>query len=176
MKKIFILLIVSVNCFSSEAILRYTKAGDIDGVRRVLDDIINARDSECNTPLLVALMNKHFDIANLLIDRGADINASDKDGFSPLIYAVLSEEIPLTRKLIELGANVNQQLTTGENPLYLALQLDNINSTELLLRAGADPLLKTQYPAAPDAKLLATTLTDPRYSELIEKSLQGRRI
>ena|SRR3990167_2086483 len=174
---LFILSLTFANCFSSEAILRYTRARNIDGVRKVLDDLINARDPKGNTPLLIALMNKDVDLANLLIDRGADINASDKDGFSPLIYAVLFEFIPLTLKLIEHGADVNQELTTGETALYLNLQIGDINLTRLLLNAGADPIINVKkYPAAPNARIFATTLIDPRYSELIEKSLQGRRI
>ena len=46
------------------------------------------------TPLLVALMNGHWDTAKLLIDAGADVNAWDWWGQTPLYVAVDMNTLP----------------------------------------------------------------------------------
>jgi ankyrin repeat protein len=50
---------------------------------------INARtDTDKATPLLLALINGHYDVAKFLIDHDADVTLTSTDGLSPL-YAVI---------------------------------------------------------------------------------------
>ena len=38
-------------------------------------DAVNARDSRDNTPLTIAAKNDQYDMARMLLDKGADVNA-----------------------------------------------------------------------------------------------------
>jgi ankyrin repeat protein len=79
------------------------------------------------TPLVMALLNRHFDTAAALIEAGADVNRWDWWGRSPLWVAIELNQIPdsrrrdlpaldthtgldIARTLLERGANVNVRL------------------------------------------------------------------
>ena len=49
---------------------------------------INAVDPDGTTPLMLAIMNAHYDTANALLETGADPNAMDKAGMAALYAAV----------------------------------------------------------------------------------------
>jgi ankyrin repeat protein len=44
---------------------------------------LNARSTDQNTPLHLALSGKHPEAAALLVGKGAEVNAKDKDGIRP---------------------------------------------------------------------------------------------
>ena len=85
--------------------------------------------SDGNSALVLAILNKHYDLAQVLIDKGADVNAANKDGRAPLFTAVdmRNEEysprpplkdtdklsaMDIIKSLLDKGANVNAQLTS----------------------------------------------------------------
>ena len=98
---------------------------------------IDQKDSDGNTALIFAILNTHYDVAKLLIDRGADLNIVNKDGRGALFVAVdmhtvdwsprparrevdQTTSLDLVRWLIAKGANVNQQLTAAVPIVNLA--------------------------------------------------------
>ena len=48
---------------------------------------VNVKNVAGNTPLHLALMQKHFKIATLLSENGANANITNMEGNSPLHYA-----------------------------------------------------------------------------------------
>jgi len=48
---------------------------------------VNMKDNSGNTPLHVALMNKHFKIAQILVENGSSISMMNNEGHPPLHYA-----------------------------------------------------------------------------------------
>ncbi len=81
------------------------------------------------TPMLVAVINGHYDLARDLLERGADPNLTSDDGAAPL-FATLNIEWSL-RTWYPQPAAFRQQETS-----YLELM-------RLLLEAGADPNQRT---------------------------------
>jgi ankyrin repeat protein len=115
-------------------------------------------DPERITPLNMALLNLHFEVAAALIEAGADVNKWDLFGRSPIYMAadvstlpmkgngamaVLPSEDSITaldvaRMLLEKGANPNLQLK--RRPPYRDVPQDRGGDT--ILAQGATPLLR----------------------------------
>jgi ankyrin repeat protein len=73
------------------ALLFAARDGQMDAARALLEGgaVINqVSASEKTSPLVLAVMNGHFDFAKLLIDWGADPNLSNTQGLSALYAAV----------------------------------------------------------------------------------------
>jgi ankyrin repeat protein len=75
------------------------------------------------SPLHMAARQGHSDVANALLEAGADINqraAGDKT--TPLIVAIVNGHFDLAKQLVDKGADPNlAQATNGVTPLYAAL-------------------------------------------------------
>ena len=61
------------------------------------------------TPLHMAIFAKHYNVAKILIEHGADINAEDIYGLTALHYAALNEDIDMCLWLLVQGANINKR-------------------------------------------------------------------
>jgi len=59
-------------------------AGDLESVRTILDHGANPNKRLRRTALHWAVIYSRLDIAELLLERGADVNARDPNGMSPL--------------------------------------------------------------------------------------------
>jgi ankyrin repeat protein len=161
------------------ALLHAAREGHVESVRRLLDggagaDQVSGGDR--TSPLLMAALNGQFDVALLLIERGANPNlAASTDGVTPL-FAVLqtqwapksnypqprahdnqeAEHMEVLRALLEAGADTNVRLNThlwyweyGLTKLGIDLQ-------------GATPFWRATFAQDLDAmKLLAAYGADP---------------
>ncbi|XP_071784803.1 ankyrin repeat and SAM domain-containing protein 6-like [Asterias amurensis] len=110
---------------SKPAIIEATESGDIKRVQHILD----SKPKQCNklspegaTPLMIAAMIGRGDIAELLVQRGADINMQDaKSGWTALMQATFHRRKDLVKFLVDAGADVNIQANDGCKALDLAL-------------------------------------------------------
>lgn len=100
---------------------------------------IRTRDDE--SPLMMAALKGHLDLARRLIERGADVN---KTGWTPLHYAATGGHLAIVELLLEHHAYIDAESPNGTTPLMMAAQYGSIGAVKLLLEAGADPGLKNQ--------------------------------
>ena len=84
------------------------------------------------TPLHYATANGHKEIAELLIEKGADVNAKDKYERTPL-HGVTTKEI--AELLIAKGADANAAMKNGRTALDMTKRHPEI--AELLRKHGA---------------------------------------
>jgi ankyrin repeat protein len=118
----------------------------------------DAEDPDRMTPLLLALMNLHFDTAAVLVKGGADLDKWDLFGRSPIYMAADVSTLPtkgngamavipsadkltavdVARMMLERGANPNIQLK--RRPPYRDVPQDRGGDT--MLAQGATPLLR----------------------------------
>ena len=102
---------------------------------------IDERNGADETPLMMAALKGHLALAQLLIERGADVN---KPGWAPLHYAATGGHVPLIKLLLEQHAYIDAESPNGSTPLMMAAQYGTPAAVKALLDAGADPRLKNQ--------------------------------
>ena len=94
------------------------------------------------TPLHLAAREGSYEVAGLLIDRGANVDARDRaedgtDDWSVLHYAVWFGAFDVTRLLVEHGADVEARNLAGATPLSLAAEKNAREAARLLIEHGA---------------------------------------
>lgn len=98
------------------------------------------------TPLMVALLEQAWDLADLLVARGASLEGRSEEGLPPLL-ALQSTPVAAaaTKWLLAKGARVNGRGGsdgTSLCALHAACEGGNAEAAELLLAAGADATQK----------------------------------
>jgi ankyrin repeat protein len=138
-------------------LLYAAREGCIDCARELLAGgaDINRADPEQTTPLVLALMNLRFAMADFLIDAGADVDRWDLYGQTPLYVAIDMNTLPrggrpdlpsedatsgldVARHLLMKGANPNIPLKL--RPPYRNYIFDR--GGDQILSTGATPLLR----------------------------------
>lgn len=74
------------------------------------------------TPLLLAAQDNFYDLADFLIQQGADVNAQHTGpggyialrGWTPLVFAVSGGFVQMTKLLIRSGADIHYRIPAGE--------------------------------------------------------------
>ncbi|KAL3059744.1 hypothetical protein OYC64_014360 [Pagothenia borchgrevinki] len=111
---------------------------------------LELRNYEGLSPLHLAVLRGHTQLAKMLLDAGADINAMDnKSGQSPLMHAVESNNADMVHFLIESGCDVNSQSYSGNTALHSACGRGQVDTVRLLLKSGADSSLKNYHNDTP---------------------------
>jgi Ankyrin repeats (3 copies)/Ankyrin repeat len=98
---------------------------------------INARGGRMATPLVAALCGKHFEVAELLHQNGADVNVRDHGEGTILREACANEALDIVQWLLNHGADMNAQ---GGNwaPLIVAAYYGHLKAVQMLLEHDAD--------------------------------------
>lgn len=100
---------------------RMCAKGNYDEVKRLIDEGQNINDADFAgiTPLHEAALEGYYEIAELLLDNGAEINVQsgqmDKD--TPLIDAVSNLHYKVVQLLLKRGANPTIENAQGDNAL-----------------------------------------------------------
>jgi len=82
---------------------------------------VDARDGDGLTPLHIAAVSGHADLAGLLLDRGADREARDTgSGATPLFQAGAWGRKTVVELLLQRGADVNAKNQAGVSPAEAA--------------------------------------------------------
>ena len=154
-------------------LLYAAREGCVDCIRHLIaaGADLDSEDPERITPLVMAIMNLHFEAAAELIRGGADVDKWDLYGRSPIYMAADVSTLPLKgngamavipsedsvtaldvgRMLLEKGANPNLRLK--RRPPYRDVPQDR--GGDAILAQGASPLLRAARAGdAPFVKLL----------------------
>lgn len=108
------------NSFYSSAIEAATNIGNKEIVKLLLKAKADPNNWYSRSPLVIAIDREFVDIANLLIDAGADVNIDPEIDLTPLNLAVHINSLQLTIKLINAGADVNAQGRESNSAIAIA--------------------------------------------------------
>jgi uncharacterized protein len=101
---------------------------------------VNIKDDEGDTPLIWACLFGSYNIAQILIEHGADVNANGDayHRWSPLSCASFQGQLSIVQLLLSLGANVNATDDYGDTALMSAAKEGHTEIVTVLLAAGAN--------------------------------------
>ncbi|XP_028966676.1 poly [ADP-ribose] polymerase tankyrase-1 [Galendromus occidentalis] len=134
------------------ALLDASKRGDVVRLAKLISsDNINCRDTQGrnSTPLHLAAGYNNLEVAEFLLEKGADVNAQDKGGLIPLHNASSYGHLDIAALLIKFGTVVNAVDRWGFTPLHEAAQKGRTQLCSLLLAHGANPLLRNNEGQTP---------------------------
>jgi len=97
---------------------------------------LNAKMQGGYTPLHLAAIYDHKEIAEILITEGADVNAKNNRDMTPLHQAARSGRKEITELLIAKGADVNAKDENSLTPLDQAIQRKKTETANLLRKHG----------------------------------------
>ena len=76
-------------------------------------------------------------IADLLVERGADVNQRSDTHDTPLIWVAFYGHVPIAKFLVQHGANVNAVDQFGQTPLNMAERKHHLDMISFLTSQGA---------------------------------------
>lgn len=119
--------------------------------------LVDKRGADINkvgwTPLHYACTNGHYEIAEFLLNKGAQVNALSNSDTTPLMMAVRSGNIQLVRLLLDRGADLQIRNHQGFSAIDVA---DLFNQEEISkgLRSRWEKLYKVKYEGGPKPVLV----------------------
>ena len=89
-----------------------------------------------NTALHAALAGRAWGVAELLLERGADVRLRDSGGRTPLHSASINGSVRLAEMILVRGADINAKDNAGKTPLAMAEERGHQEVADLLRRHG----------------------------------------
>ena len=139
MKRIFILLVLSLSSISSHA------------------------STNCFlVPLIVAVKNQDIEKVKALVSlQKTNVNEGDCDGLTAITWAAAIGNVEITKILIEKSAEIDHQSSFGDTPLLWAAYNGNYETVKLLVEKGSNINIQSKHGWSPIMQTAANGGYDP---------------
>jgi len=126
-----------LNAQSIHDLARSGTAAQMEKYLRKHPDHLNLSSEHGATPLLLATYRGNHEVAEVLLQAGADPNQCFKEG-APIYGVIFKGDAAMLDLLIKKGVDVNQvcQLEELGYPIHLAINLLRFEQIKQLLKAG----------------------------------------
>ncbi|KAK1297425.1 hypothetical protein QJS10_CPB15g01343 [Acorus calamus] len=99
---------------------------------------VNSTDEEGWAPIHSAASSGHTEVAEILLNKGANVNLANGGGRTALHYAASKGWLKMAEILISHGAKLNKKDKVGCTPLHRAASTGSRELCEFLIEEGAD--------------------------------------
>ena len=122
---------------TNENILSIIQLGKVDEFNKYLNENESAINEiiDGDTLLIHAIEHNQYDIAKILIERGADVDMKGEKE-TPLTLAAMKGNIEIAKLLLDNYANIEKRNCYNNSPLQVACRQSNIEMAKFLLDAG----------------------------------------
>jgi hypothetical protein len=134
------ILEMGISCHA-DSLAQCVRDGDTKAVELFLRAgfLPDARDKHGATLLCLATRNKRLAVAQLLLERGAELDLQSEDrGYSPLMDAVLVGATEFVDLFLSRGADPDLKSKDDQTALVIAVGRGDVETTRRLLDYGAD--------------------------------------
>ncbi len=114
--------------------------GKIETLKRLIGEgeVVNARDSQGRTPLMVAAHFRNIDAAVALIKGGADLNLRDNRAYDVLTIAGVLDDVAMVKLAVKHGASARLVTSPYDGTALIAsAHLGHDGVVAELIKAGA---------------------------------------
>ena len=150
-------------------LLDAVRAGKLVEVRSILGQAdLEARDAQGRTALLLATLANNIEIAQALIEAGADVNAKDAIKDTPYLYAGAEGRDEILKLILATGsANLKDTNRYGGTALIPAADKGHPSTVRILIEAGVhiDHVNNLGWTALMEAVILGDG--GPVYQEIV---------
>lgn len=146
---------------------------DMNIIEYLLDhgaDLSVGSNSEIGTPLHWAAGENRVEVAQLLLERGANVDALNAPGLTPLILATANTCAPMVQLL--LSHNADPKVVLRERPYQQIALADNITPLHIAAEAGHMDTLKA-FLALPVIAELANLTTEKTHLKPIHFAVEA---
>ena len=110
---------------------------------------VNVTLGQCLSPLVAALYNGHFDIAELLYEHGAVVDIRGRDNLTPLYAAFVNRYVDIAEWLLAHGADTRPPFGGYKTLLHFSITNRIFQFIRILLRYRADVNTKDRIGLTP---------------------------
>jgi ankyrin repeat protein len=110
------------------------------------DDLLNIKDSEGNSPCLIAVSNNEIAVINYLFKKSGIKQMVNELGENALHLAAKRNDLSVLKEVLELRLDLNSKRSDGLTALHIAAMKANDDLLlKLLIKAGADKHILTEF-------------------------------
>ena len=142
---VIVCTIIGTSVFSQDIFQAVTE-GNTELVAKYLEknpDLLNSKNAEAMTPLNLAAENDQFEVAKLLLKKGADPLLGDNENSGPIHLSAISGSVRIVDLLLENGVDIDAKDDNGLTALHFALSRRQAEMAKHLILKGADVKLIT---------------------------------
>ena len=103
----------------------------------IASELVNKGDNDGETPLFQTSLHGYLQMAELLLNNGAEIDKANNGGWTPLIGASFNGHLEVVNLLIEHQADVHLKNDDGKTALHYARREGYTAIEKALRKAGA---------------------------------------
>lgn len=169
-KKLAVLFCFSAN-LHAQSVFDLARSGTAEKMEEYINkhpDHVNLISEHGSSPFLLAAYRGNNEVANLLIEKGADLSYCYGEGSA--IYALIyKNNIQLLEAILKKGVNVNDtcQFQQLGYPIHFALTLQRYDVLSLILKYNANLNITDQQGRTIEQLLIL--YNDPKYDEIFNK-------
>ena len=143
MKKIFILLLFSIQLFASnrqnQKLMFAIQAENLKAAKKAIKNGANVNGFDEEWPFFISVISSgNIKLFKLFLKYNANLNIKGPDGKTPLIHAIITKNKTMIKLLLKKGANIFASDNNNKTVLMYASQYGDKNLIKKLLKKGAN--------------------------------------